>query len=117
LDGLIDVMQRAANSGGTTNSLQNATDSIHNTISDEVDSIDEDSNVLNIDNSLALRSFTSDRNPSPSSLQFILRTSEISVDEAAELQEQAAEEKDIGVWGRIVNIFKKLFAALTEAFS
>ena len=117
LDGLIDVMQRAANTGSTTDSLQNATDSIHNTISDEVDSLDEDSNVLNMDNSLALRSFTSDKNASPSSLQFILRTSEISVDEAAEVQAEEAAEKDIGVWGRIVNIFKKLFSAVTEAFS
>ncbi|MBP3312370.1 MAG: hypothetical protein J6L72_09075 [Butyricicoccus sp.] len=117
LDGLIDVMQRAANTGDTTNSLQNATDSIHNTISDEVNSLDEDSNVLNMDNSLALRSFTSSRNPSPSSLQFILRTSDISVDEAAAVQAEEAAEQDIGVWGRIVNIFKKLFSALTEAFS
>lgn len=117
LDGLIDVMQRAANTGSTTDSLQNATDSIHNTISDEVDSLDEDSNVLNMDNSLALRSFTSDKNASPSSLQFILRTSEISVDEAAEVQAEEAAEEDIGVWGRIVNIFKKLFSAVTEAFS
>lgn len=116
LDGLIDVMQRAANSGSTTDSLQTATDSIHSTISDEVDDIEDDSNILNIDNSLALRSFTSSENPSPSSLQFILRTSEISVDEMAEVQQAEAAEADIGVWGRIVNIFKKIAAAIASVF-
>lgn len=117
LDSLIDVLQRAANTGDTTGSLQNATDSIHNTISDEVDTLDEDSNVLNMDNSLALRSFTSDKNASPSSLQFILRTSEISVDEMAEVQAEEAAAEDIGVWGRIVNIFKKLFEAVASVFA
>ncbi|MDR3767026.1 MAG: hypothetical protein Q3Y08_08365 [Butyricicoccus sp.] len=116
LDGLIDVMQRAANSGSTTNSLQTATDSIHNTISDEVNDIEDDSNILNIDNSLALRSFTSSENASPSSLQFILRTSEISVDEMAEVQAEEAEEADVGVWARIVNIFKKIAAAIASVF-
>lgn len=116
LDGLIDVMQRAANSGDTTGSLQTATDSIHGTISDEVDSIEGDSNILNIDNSLALRSFTSDKNPSPSSLQFILRTSEISVDEMAEVQAEQADEADEGVWARIVGIFKKIAAAIASIF-
>lgn len=117
LDGLIDVMQRAADTGDTTKSLQSANDSMYNTIKDEMDDLEDDNNMLEMDNSLALRSFTSDKNASPSSLQFILRTSEISVDEAAEVQAEEAAEKDIGVWGRIVNIFKKLFSAVTEAFS
>ena len=110
-------MQRAANTGSTTESLQNATDSIHNTISDEVDSIDEDSNVLNMDNSLSLRSFTSEKNAAPSSLQFILRTSEISVDEIAEVQAEEKAEAETGVWDRIVNIFKKLFSAIASVFA
>ncbi|MBS6547302.1 MAG: hypothetical protein KH319_08000 [Butyricicoccus pullicaecorum] len=117
ISGLIDVMQRAADSDGTTESLQNATDSIHNTISDEVDSIDEDSNVLNMDNSLSLRSFTSEKNAAPSSLQFILRTSEISVDEIAEVQAEEQAEAETGVWDRIVNIFKKLFSAIAGVFA
>ena len=117
VDGLLDVLQRASSSTGTTNSLQQATDSIHNTISDEVDDLDSDSNVLNMDNSLALRSVTSDRNASPSSLQFILRTDDISVDKMAEAQADAAKEDDVGVLGRIVNVFKTLFHALATAFS
>ena len=116
IDGLIDVMQRAADSGSTTGDLQTATDSIHNTISDEVDKVEEDSNLLNVDNSLALKSFTSAQNPAPASLQFILRTSEISVEDetAAPVEEAAAD--DTGVWDRIVHVFQTIFDAISSFF-
>lgn len=115
LDGLLDVIGKATNSNDTAN-LQNATDSIHNTITNEVNSIENDSNLLNIDNSLAMRSFTSSSNPSPASLQFIVRTDEITVDEIKEVQEKIANEKDEGVFSRIANIFKKIFDAVKSAF-
>lgn len=117
LDGLIDVMQRAADSDSTNKSLQKATDTIHNTISDEIDDLEDDSNVLNMDNSLALQSFTSDKNPAPSSLQFIVRTDDISVDDMAETQAEVASQDDGGVWQRIVKIFKKIAEAITSALS
>ena len=115
LDGLLDVMSKATGSNDTA-ALQNATDSIHNTITDEVNSIENDSNLLNIDNSLAMRSFTSEKNPSPTSLQFIVRTDEISVDKMKEVQEKIANEKDEGVFTRIANIFKKIFDAVKSVF-
>lgn len=49
--------------------------------------LEDDTNVLNIDTSAELQSVTSNMNPAPSSLQFILRTKEISVD----------DDKDSGV--------------------
>lgn len=115
LDGLLDVIGKATGSNDTA-SLQTATDSIHNTITNEVNSIENDSNLLNIDNSLAMRSFTSEKNPSPTSLQFIVRTDEISVDKMKEVQEKIANEKDEGVFARIANIFKKIFDAVKSVF-
>lgn len=117
IDGLLDMMQKALNSSGTTDSLQTATNSIHGVIKNEVDDLESDTNVLNMDNSLALRSFTSPDNPSPASLQFILRTQEISVEaiEAA-LPPQPAPEPE-SVLDRIINVFRKLFSAITSAFS
>ena len=115
LDGLLDVIGKATGSNDTS-AIQNATDSIHNTITNEVNSIENDSNLLNIDNSLAMRSFTSEKNPSPTSLQFIVRTDEISVDKMKEVQEKIANEKDEGVFARIANIFKKIFDAVKSVF-
>ena len=60
---------------------------------------------------------TSSENPTPSSLQFILRTQEISVDDSAEVQQDEAATQDIGVFGRIVNIFKALFTAIAGVFT
>ena len=111
LDGLLDVIGKATGSNDTAN-MQTATDSIHNTIKDEVNNIENDSNLLNIDNSLAMRSFTSEKNPAPASLQFIVRTDEISVDKMKEVQEKVANEQDEGVFSRIGNIFKKIFNAV-----
>lgn len=117
IDGLLDMMQKALDSSGTNKSLQTATDSIHGVIKNEVDDLESDTNVLNMDNSLALQSFTSSKNASPASLQFILRTEELSVDETEKLQEQAREQADEGVFQRILNIFRKLYHAIASVFT
>lgn len=117
IDGLLDMMQKAINSSGTTDSLKKANSTIHNSINDEIDDLENDTNVLNMDNSLALESFTSHQNPAPASLQFVLRTKEISVDEQEEAQTEAQDKADEGVFHRIVNIFSRIYDALSAAFT
>ena len=116
LNGLIDVLDRASASGSSS-SLQNANDSIHGAISDAEKDLEEDTNVLNIDAEAALQSVTSSQNPTPASLQFILRTQEISApsEEASAASEDA--DTDVGVFARIGNIFKKLFSAVYGVFA
>lgn len=115
LDGLIDVLNRASSSSGSS-SLQNANDSIHGAINDAKKDLEEDTNVLNIDAEAELQSVTSSQNPTPSSLQFILRTKEISApSEKDDIQPDASDE-DQGVLSRIANIFKKLFSAVYGVF-
>ena len=80
LDGLLDVLDKASRSN-SSNKLQNATDDIHNAIDDAKTDLEDDTNILNIDSSADLQSVTSSMNPTPSSLQFILRTQEISTDD------------------------------------
>lgn len=116
LNGLIDVLDRASASGSSS-SLQNANDSIHGAISDAEKDLEEDTNVLNIDAEAALQSVTSSQNPTPASLQFILRTQEISApsEEASAASDDA--DADVGVFARIRNIFKKLFFAVYGVFA
>ncbi|WP_125116168.1 hypothetical protein [Agathobaculum sp. Marseille-P7918] len=116
LNGLIDVLDRASASGSSS-SLQNANDSIHGAISDAEKDLEEDTNVLNIDAEAALQSVTSSQNPTPASLQFILRTQEISApsEEASAASDDA--DADVGVFARIGNIFKKLFSAVYGVFA
>lgn len=116
IDGLLDVLAKATASNSSS-SLQSATDEIHSAIDDGKKDLEEDTNLINLDSAAALQSVTSSENPTPSSLQFILRTQEISVDDSAEVQQDEAATQDIGVFGRIVNIFKALFTAITGVFT
>ena len=116
LDGLIDVLNRASSSNSSSN-LQNANDSIHSAINDAEKDLEEDTNVLNIDAEAALQSVTSSQNPTPSSLQFILRTQEISTPSDSDTALSDTSDDDQGVLSRIVNIFKKLFSAVYGVFT
>ena len=116
LDGLLDVLDKASRSN-SSNKLQNATDDIHNAIDDAKTDLEDDTNILNIDSSADLQSVTSSMNPTQSSLQFILRTQEISTDDDDDAITSDQDAADEGVLARIVNIFKKLASAIYGVFA
>ena len=116
IDSLLDTLGKL--SGSTASGqMQTATDSIHSAVKDAETDLEDDTNVLNIDTSADLESVTSSMNPSPSSLQFILRTEEISVDNDDDDGTSDQDAADEGVFARICNIFKKLFTAITGVFA
>lgn len=116
IDSLLDTLGKL--SGSTASGqMQTATDSIHSAVKDAETDLEDDTNVLNIDTSADLESVTSSMNPSPSSLQFILRTEEISVDDDDDDGISDQDAADEGVFARICNIFKKLFTAITGVFT
>lgn len=116
IDSLLDTLGKL--SGSTASGqMQTATDSIHSAVKDAETDLEDDTNVLNIDTSADLESVTSSMNPSPSSLQFILRTEEISVDDDDDDGTSDQDAADEGVFSRICNIFKKLFTAIVGVFA
>lgn len=116
IDSLLDTLGKL--SGSTASGqMQTATNSIHSAVKDAEIDLEDDTNVLNIDTSADLESVTSSMNPSPSSLQFILRTEEISVDDDDDDGISDQDAADEGVFARICNIFKKLFTAITGVFA
>lgn len=116
LDSLVDILNRASSSSSSSN-LQNANNSIHSAINDAEKDLEEDTNVLNIDAKAELQSVTSSQNPTPSSLQFILRTQEISVPSTPADAMTDGSDDSQGVLSRIANIFKKLFNAVYGVFT
>ena len=115
INSLLDTLGKL--SGSTASGqMQTATNSIHSAVKDAETDLEDDTNVLNIDTSADLESVTSSMNPSPSSLQFILRTKEISVDDDKDSGVSDQDAADEGVFARICNIFKKLFTAITGVF-
>ena len=116
INSLLDTLGKL--SGSTASGqMQTATNSIHSAVKDAETDLEDDTNVLNIDTSADLESVTSSMNPSPSSLQFILRTEEISVDDDDDDDISDQDAADEGVFARICNIFKKLFTAITGVFA
>ena len=116
IDSLLDTLGKLSGSNAS-GQMQTATDSIHSAVKDAETDLEDDTNVLNIDTSADLESVTSSMNPSPSSLQFILRTEEISVDDDDDDGISDQDAADEGVFSRICNIFKKLFIAITGVFA
>lgn len=116
IDSLLDTLGKL--SGSTASGqMQTATDSIHSAVKDAETDLEDDTNVLNIDTSADLQSVTSSMNPAPSSLQFILRTEEISVDDDKDNGVSDQDAADEGVFARICNVFKKLFTAIVGVFA
>lgn len=117
LDGLIDVLDQASSSTASS-SLQDANSAIKDSVKEELDEITGETNLLNLDTEEAPVSFTSDKNPSPASIQIILRSQEIShqdqEDNAVDIEPQ---EEPVGLWQRIVNVFKKIWDAICSVFS
>ena len=86
-------------------------------VKEELDKIEDDTNLLEMDPSRSMISFTSDKNPSPASIQVILRTEEISEEDvntnAVDIEPAA---QNVGLWQRIVNVFVKIWDTVTGFF-
>ncbi|MBE5978163.1 MAG: hypothetical protein E7249_03375 [Paenibacillaceae bacterium] len=118
LNGLIDILEKAAETSSTTNKLKGANESIRNSLDEKLDKIADDSNLLEMNLDDKMVSFTSDKNQTPSSIQIILRSQEISEDDvntnAVDIEPVPV---DVGVWQRVKNVFAKMWNAVTGIFS
>lgn len=118
LDGLIDVMGEGIRAIEETNDLQETNNTVNDAVTGKIDEIEEDSNFLEIDPDAAKVSFTSEKNPAPESIQVILRTQEISLDDdTEEAKDLETEAEDIGFWGRVVEVFKNIWNTIVGLFT
>lgn len=77
----------------------------------------DDTTILNIDLEASPMSMTSAKNPSPRSIQMILRTEEIKDKEDSEdLKVDEDFHPDGNIFHRIGNIFKYIWASITSVF-
>lgn len=118
LNGLADVLDHAGSGLGQVGVLRNAKDTILDTIDDKWDEFSEEhTTILDIDLDAKPLSLTSAKNPSPRSMQIILRTKEMKKDDGedkAEIDETFYPEGNI--IHRIGMIFKKIWDTLCSLF-
>lgn len=119
LNGLADLLDHMNSGLNQTGVVRDAKDTIKNTIEDKWDEFsDEHTTILDIDLDASPVSLTSDKNPSPDSIQIIMRTKEITKDDGeddAEVDENYYPEGN--VFHRIANIFRRIWEAICSLFS
>lgn len=111
LKGLNDLLDKSITGLGSIPTMRNANDTIKQTLDHEFDKYEKENKFLNLDAKAGLVSFTSDKNPSPSSTQIILRTREISLNTGNSGNKDMENEKvNIGFIARIKSLFNKIMA-------
>ncbi len=118
LSGAVEVLQKSLDGISKTDTIKDAGNTINETVNDEIDKYENDNNLLNLDCEAKPVSLTSSANPSPSSVQIVLRTKEITTeDNSQKIKDQEAAEATVSPLERIKNIFAKIGAAFKSIFS
>lgn len=109
LQGLIGVLDKGILGLDSVKNIREANQIVKNTIDREFDKFEKENQFLNLDAKADLISFTSDKNPAPTSIQIILRTKEISLDNGEDhgLDLEFPKEK-VGFWARIKELFRRI---------
>lgn len=117
LEGLAAVLRSTAKTMGTAGQIKDAKTSICDIIEDTWDEYTGDvNNLLLMDATAEAVSLTDSRNPSPESIQILIRTQEITMPDEDETEAEAAAEVQTTFWGRVAQMFKDFWAAITGLF-
>jgi putative membrane protein len=109
LKGMSDILEKSITGLGSIPTMRNVNNTINQTIDKEFDKFENENKFLNLDAKAKLISFTSDNNPTPASIQIIMRTKEINIDDkGSDNLDLETNEDDIGIMGRIKDLFKKI---------
>ena len=117
LEGLAAVLRSTAKTMGTAGQIKDAKTSICDIIEDTWDEYTGDvNNLLLMDATAEAVSLTDSRNPSPESIQILIRTQEITMPDEDEREAEAAAEVQTTFWGRVAQMLKDFWAAITGLF-
>lgn len=117
LEALASVLRGAARTMSTAGEIKDAKTSICEIIEDTWDEYTGDvNNLLLMDATAEAVSLTDSRNPAPQSIQVLIRTQEITEPDEDEEEAATAAAEKTTFWGRIAQMFKDLWAAVTGLF-
>ena len=117
LSGLSAALRQTAKALGTTSDVRAAKDTVTGIIEDTWNEYTGDvNNLLLMDATAEPVSLTDGRNPSPTSIQILIRTQEIKAEEPEAASEAAAQAESSTFWGRIAQMFRDFWNAVTGIF-
>ena len=118
LQGLQQMMEKSVSMLDAVGEIRDAGREMKQTLDEELDEFEEENQFLNLDPEADMLSFTSSKNPSPHSLQIVLRTDEISEEDKttdiSDLETENAE--DAGPLHRMWNVLVEIFRAVVAIF-
>ncbi len=117
LSGLSNVLRKAAGGLNQTAVVKNAKNTVEDLIRDQWDEHTGDiDNLLLLDGTAAPHSMTDERNGNVSSIQYIMRTREITKEDADKTEEEEPPVVTTTFWQRIGNMFKDMWNFVTGIF-
>lgn len=114
--GSMEVLDKSLRVLDSTTSMRMAGRTMKDTMDREWDDLDGDTRFLYKDPSAEKVSFTSDQNEEPDTLQVILRTKEISLDDDDEVLDAESAKASEGPLKRMWNVLVKMVQAIIEIF-
>ena len=117
LRGLSATLRQTARAMAATGDVRDAKATINTILEDTWREYTGDvNNILMMDAGAQAVSLTDSRNPAPSSVQVLIRTQEIKAEEPAAEQLAAAAPQSTTFWGRVAQMFRDFWSAVTHIF-
>ena len=117
LRGLSAALRQTAKALATTKQVKEAKNTVTQIIEDTWNEYTGDvNNLLLMDAGAEAVSLTDRRNPSPTSIQVLIRTQEIKEADPEEREETAAGKPATTFWGRIAQMFQDFWSTVTGVF-
>ena len=117
LRGSMELLDKSLSILDSTTGVRTAGRTMKDVMDEQLDKFDTDNRFLFIDPSEDKVSFTSDKNPAPKTLQVVLRTDEISLDNEDNKETDAETEKvNEGPLKRMWNVLVQMWKAIISIF-
>ncbi|MET0016301.1 hypothetical protein [Oscillibacter sp.] len=117
LEGLASTLRRTATALATSKDIKVTKDNLDSIITDTWNEHTGDvDNLLNMDSTAPAESLTSDQNPTPQSVQVLIRSQEIKVPDKDEDETAAAAADKGSFWSRVGQMFKDFWSSITGIF-
>ena len=118
LRGVAAALRQSTKGLGETGAIRDAKSALADLLEEQWEThAGENDNLLLIDAAAPAQSMTSDQNPSPSSIQYVMRTQQIKAEDPDQAQETAAPAAPkTTFWGRVKNMFRDFWAGVKNLF-
>ena len=117
LRGSMELLDKSLSILDSTTGVRTAGRTMKDVMDEQLDKFDTDNRFLFIDPSEDKVSFTSDKNPAPKTLQVVLRTDEISLDDEDNKEtDEETEKVNEGPLKRMWNVLVQMWKAIISIF-